>query len=158
MVRQIRLTTRCASTMAAGTMLSGLLHGRRRTSIPSLLPPRPPKDCACPWTTLTLPENQHPLGKSTYSDVLRAPPPNHKHFDQCAQRMPLITSTKPSSRNTSCPTDTISKRMTPDDGVYLWPCPAISLRSACLVCPVSLYGTNTVPPTRGKRQQEITIR
>jgi hypothetical protein len=101
MVHQIRLTTRCASTMAADTILSGLLHGRRRTPTSSLLPPHPPKDCACPWTTLTLSENQQPLQKPTYSDVLQAPPLNHKCFDQCARRMPLTTSPKPFSRNTS---------------------------------------------------------
>ena len=60
--------------MAAGTTLSGLLHGRRHTPTPSLVPPRAPRATTCPWTTLALHEPDHPLRKRTHSTVLRATP------------------------------------------------------------------------------------
>ncbi len=70
MVHSLQLTTRCAVTMAAaGSMLSGLLHGRQNTLPPSLLPHRPPNS-ACHWTYLALsPKSQTPQ-KLTYVDVL----------------------------------------------------------------------------------------
>ena len=60
MVRKLHLTTRCGSTMAAGTMLSGLLHGRRHTSTPSIIPPRTTKATTYPWTTVALSESDQP--------------------------------------------------------------------------------------------------
>ncbi len=48
--------------------------------------------------------------------------------------------------------------MNPDDGMPSWACPAISPRSAGLVCPVSLYGAKAIPPTRAEHGQELTIR
>ena len=74
MVRLLRLTTRCSSTMAAGTSLRSLLCGRWHTSTPLLLPLRPPKCLTCPWTTLALPGGCPQLRTPTYSEVLRAPP------------------------------------------------------------------------------------
>ncbi len=78
MVRKLHLITQCSSIMAAGTTLSGLLHGRRHTPTPSLVPPRAPRATTCPWTTLALPEPDHPLRKRTYSTVLRATPQRSK--------------------------------------------------------------------------------
>ena len=49
MVRKLHLITRCGSTMAAGTTLSGLLHGRRHTPTPSIIPPRTPKAPGRQW-------------------------------------------------------------------------------------------------------------
>ena len=86
MVRQLQLTTRCASTMEAGSTLTGLLHGRRHTPTPLLLPSRVPKDTTCPWTALALPDSIHPSKKTTYADVLRAPPPRRKRLHRLARR------------------------------------------------------------------------
>jgi len=89
MVRLHRLpTTRCASTMATGTILQGLLHGRQHTHTPRLLPQRPPKHGVCPWTAKTLPNDSSPLRTPTYSDVLR--------------RVPLTTSHRYSRHSTNC--------------------------------------------------------
>ncbi len=88
MVRKLHLTTRCGSTMAAGRMLSGLLHSRRHTPTPSLIPPRTPKATTCPWTTLALAESNHPSRKPTYSAVLRAPPPRRNFRIRLIHRRP----------------------------------------------------------------------
>ena len=85
MVRLLCLTTRCVSTMAARVPLRGLLHGRRHTSTPLLLPSRPPKCLTCPWTALTLPSHRPRQRPHTYSDILRTP-------------LPLITQRHPHSR------------------------------------------------------------
>ena len=45
----------------------------------------------------------------------------------------------------------------PGNGMPSWACPAVSLHSAGLACPVSLYGAKTIPPTRAERGQEPTI-
>ena len=78
MVHSLQLATRCAVTMTvAGGTPSGLLHGRRNTLQPSLLPHRPPNS-ACPWTSLALSSKPQTPQKLTYRDVLRAPPPRKK--------------------------------------------------------------------------------
>ena len=86
MVRQLQLTTRCTPTMVAGSTLTGLLHGRRHTPTPLLLPSRVPKDSTCPWTALALSDSIHPSRKTTYADVLRAPPPRRKRLHRPARR------------------------------------------------------------------------
>ena len=88
MVRKLHLTTRCGSTMAAGMALSGLLHGRRHTPTPSIIPPRTPKATTCPWMTVALSESNQPSSKPTYSAVLRAPPPRHNSHTQLIRRRP----------------------------------------------------------------------
>ena len=52
MVRKIHLYTRCAITMATGMPLRGLLHGRRNTYVPHILPTRRPPCTPCPWTSI----------------------------------------------------------------------------------------------------------
>ena len=86
MVCKLHLTTRCGSTMAAGTMLSGHLHGRQHTPRPLTLPPHTPKDAACPWTALALPE-----------------PPRHKRFSRPARRNPSTIPSMLFSRKISYP-------------------------------------------------------
>jgi len=88
MVRLLRLTTRCASTMATGTSLRGLLHGRQHTPTPLLLPPRTPKCLTCPWTALALIGHCPRLRTHTYSEVLCAPPSTkHRHSRRRTNRI-----------------------------------------------------------------------
>ncbi len=96
MVHSLQLTTRCAITMVAviGT-LSGLLHGRRDTLPPSLLPHCPPNS-VCPWTLLTLCLKPQTPQKLTYRDVLWTPPPRNKRRSRCQLPNPPFQSPTPS--------------------------------------------------------------
>ena len=68
MVRYLRLKTRYASTMVAGTPPIGLLHGRQHTLPPLLPPSRIPKS-TCPWTVpAVLPNYHHPPTNPIYAD------------------------------------------------------------------------------------------
>ena len=67
MVRYLHLKTRYASTMAARTLLIGLLHRRWHTQIPLLLPSHIPKS-TCPWTVPVLPNHLYPPTILTYAD------------------------------------------------------------------------------------------
>jgi hypothetical protein len=105
MVRLLCLTTtRCASTMAAGTPLQGLLHGRQHTHIPLLLPLRPPKHNDCPWTTTTLPNSSPLLRMPTYSEALRrAPSPTSHRYSRQSTDHSSHNIISPSLFSIKCP-------------------------------------------------------
>ena len=94
MVCQICLTTRCASTMAAGTPLRGLLHGCRHTATPLLLPPRLPRNLTCPWSAIVMRDARSPTPTTNayiFGSSLRHPP------QQNITKQAIVSNTKPAS-------------------------------------------------------------
>jgi hypothetical protein len=73
MVCRIRLSTRCATSMAAGMPLRGLLHGRRDALPPVLFPPRRHPRVPCPWTSID-PTATSPCTVISYLEAARSPP------------------------------------------------------------------------------------
>ena len=71
MVRKIRFSTRCITTMIAGSPLRDLLHGRRSAPVPDLLPLRQPTSADCPWTSIGQSLDACSMHTTTYSAIVR---------------------------------------------------------------------------------------
>ena len=89
-------------------------------------------------------------------------PPQKRHIADFLRTVNMGISTTPPSlvplRQKTPLGSTSRNRTIPNNSMPSWTCPAVSLRSAGLACPVSLYGAKGIPPTRAERGQEPTIR
>ncbi len=96
MVRQIRLSTRCAVTMATGGPLHGLLHGRRDTHVPHALPFGRPPRVDCPWTSI-VPSPPVDLSHTmmTYSNAVQCMSRPSQRRYSCIRHWPLPSPAKP---------------------------------------------------------------